>query len=102
MSKTTLEPSPVPRGISAGEERTKLYKLCYRNLPAYRKELVGANYEWYGLDIARIASEIGISKQKVSGWMKNNSIPGQRVAAMIALDDSTLTFEKLGPFITSR
>lgn len=96
-------PSPIPRGSSAGEERTGLYVLCYANLPFHRK--VSRNRkgdEWRGLDIERISKEIGVSKQKISMWMKNNSLPGQRVKAMIGLEGGTLTFETLGPFINTR
>lgn len=106
MTKTsaqTIGPSPVPRGISARQDRTPLYTLCYHALPHHQKVIPGANdNEWRGLDVEKIATDIGISKQKVSGWFQKNSLPGQRVAAMIALKGSTLTFESLGPFITSR
>lgn len=96
-------PSPIPRGISAGNERTGLYILCYENLPRHRKitkNRLGG--EWRGLDIEAIADEIGISKQKVSEWMKKDRLPGRRVAAMICLRGSLLTYDKLGPFINTR
>lgn len=99
----TLDPSPVPRGITAKQPRTGLYVLCYRCLPDHHKIIPSlSGEEWRGLDVAKIAEEIGVSKQKVSAWFKQNSLPGQRVAAMVGLKNSTLTFEKLGPFITSR
>jgi hypothetical protein len=104
MTDMTEElPSPVPRGISAGEERSELYVLCYKSLPEHRKlnRSVGGN-EWRGLDIDKIANEIGISTQKVSFWMQQNRVPGQRISAMIALDGSKLTYETLGPFINTR
>jgi len=96
-------PSPIPRGSSAGEERTDLYVLCYRSLPLHRKVIKNRKgEEWRGLDIERISKEIGVSKQKISMWMKQNSLPGQRVKALIGLEGSTLTFETLGPFINAR
>jgi hypothetical protein len=106
MNATTINengPSAVPRGISAGQERTALYTLCYHALPNHQKTIpFNSGDEWRGLDVEKIAADIGISKQKVSGWFQQNSLPGQRVAAMIALEGGTLTFEKLGPFIRSR
>ena len=96
-------PSPVPRGVSAGNERTDLYILCYENLPQHRKITRNrSGGEWRGLDIEKIAGEIGISKQKVSEWMKINRLPGRRVGAMMSLTGSTLSYSDLGPFINSR
>ncbi len=101
--KSKLGPSPVPRGVSAGNERTDLYILCYENLPLHRKITRNrSGGEWRGLDIEKIANEIGISKQKVSEWMKRDRLPGRRVAAMIGLAGSSLTYSELGPFINTR
>lgn len=102
-TETNNGPSPIPRGITAGNERGGLYILCYANLPQHRKitkNRLGG--EWRGLDIEAIADEIGISKQKVSEWMKKDRLPGRRVAAMIGLRGSLLTYDKLGPFINTR
>lgn len=97
------KPSPIPRGRSAGEERTALYALCFCNLPNHQKVIsYKRGNEWRGLDIDKIAKEIGIAPQKVSLWMTQNRLPGQRVKAMIELVGSTLNYEKLGPFIKSR
>lgn len=99
----TITPSPVPRGSSAGNERTELYVLCFQNLPMHRKTTRNRKgQEWHGLDIEKISEEIGVSKQKVSAWMKQNSLPGQRMKAMINLQGSSLTFDTLGPFINTR
>jgi hypothetical protein len=99
----TLAPSPIPRGTSAGEQRTPLYEMCFFNLPKHRKvsRSLRGN-EWRGLDIDKIALSLDVSKQKVSLWMKKNMLPGQRVTQMINLPGSTLTYEKLGPFINTR
>lgn len=103
VKTTDHGPSLIPRGISAGNERTPLYVLCYENLPKHRKITKNrSGDEWRGIDIERIAENLGISKQKVSEWMKNNRLPGQRVAALIALEGSKLTYDNLGPFINSR
>lgn len=93
----------VTRGLNAGSERTELYKLCFKSLELYQKQ---ANNFGGGvclvLDIEKISKEINISKQKVSSWFKNNQLPGQRVKALMKLSGSTLTFNDLGPFLTSR
>ena len=102
MTDNELKPSPVPRGISAGQERTELYALCFKHLPMHRKAISQKSGEWHGLDIDKISKEIGVSTQKVSGWMQENRIPGRRVAAMIGLEDSTLTYALIGPFINTR
>ncbi len=99
----TVGPSPIPRGATAGGERTPLYVLCYLGLPDHRKIVTSRNDEvWRGLDIEKISKEIGVSKQKISMWMKDNQLPGQRVAALIGLPGSLLSYEKLGPFIKTR
>ena len=101
-TETNKGPSPIPRGITAGNERTGLYILCYEHLPRHRKITQNrAGEMWRGLDIEAIAQEIGISKQKVSEWMKKDRLPGRRVAAMIELRGSLLTYDKLGPFINT-
>ena len=98
-----FEPSPIPRGISAGNERSELYILCCNHLPNHRKVVSSKrNNIWRGLDIEKISNEIGVSKQKISSWMKNNRVPGQRVGALIKLDGSTLSYEKIGPYISTR
>lgn len=97
------QPSPIPRGRSAGAERTQLYSLCYANLPGHRKVVPSKRgVDWRGLDIEKIGNDIGVSPQKVSLWMKRNSMPGQRIKAMIELEGSTLTYEVLGPYINTR
>ena len=102
MTKTTVAPLTIPRGKSAGGTRSPLYMLCYENLPDYRKVSEEKHETWHSLDTKRIAKEINVSYQKVSGWMQKNSLPGQRVNQMIGLKGSTLTYDKLGPFISSR
>lgn len=97
------KPSAIPRGTSAGNERTGLYVLCYEKLPMHRKVTKNRKGEvWHGLDIEKISAEIGVSKQKISMWMKQNGLPGQRMKALIDLEGSKLTFESLGPYINSR
>lgn len=97
------KPSPIPRGRSAGAQQSDLYHICFENLPMHRKAI---DYKkaatWHGLDIRKIAKDIGVAPQKVSVWMKQNRMPGQRVKAMIDLSGSTLNYEKLGPFINTR
>lgn len=101
-SKDQIKPSPIPRGKNAGQERNGLYLMCFNNLPKHHKVSTNIKGEaWHGLDLEKISSEINVSKQKISLWMKENSLPGKRVRALIGLKGSTLTFEKLGPFINT-
>lgn len=99
----TEKPSPIPRGTSAGNERTDLYVLCFSKLPMHRKVTENRKGEvWRGLDIKKISEEIDVSTQKISMWMKQDSLPGQRIKALIDLEGSQLTFADLGPYINSR
>ena len=103
MLDNEITPSPVPRGISAGQERSTLYTLCFKHLPNHRKVIPLRKADaWNGLDIEKISKEISVSTQKVSGWMKEDALPGRRVAALINLSGSSLTYELLGPFINTR
>lgn len=103
MTDNNHEPSLIPRGISAGSEQSDLYKLFYRCLPKHRKELPLKTGEvWKGLDLTKISKEINVSKQKISAWLKNNAVPGQRVKSLMSLPGSTLTFDAIGPYINSR
>jgi ribosomal protein S16 len=96
-------PSPILRGRSAGEARTALYQLCFANLPNHRKVVPTRKAEeFHVLDIKKISTEIGISEQKVSKWMQDGLLPGQRVPAMVNLQGSNLTYEMLGPYINTR
>lgn len=93
-------PSLIPRGASAGMEPSKLYKLCYKKLPKHRKSTESSRGTiWRGLDIGKISEEIGVSKQKVSGWMKDNRIPAKRIQAMCNLEESEFVQEDLWPFV---
>lgn len=102
--KTTEEmlPSPVQRGISAGEERTAFYTLCYAHLPHHRNVIEGKRGDWRGIDVGKISNEIGVSRQKISGWFKDNKLPGQQILNLINLEGSTLTFDLLSPFVNVR
>lgn len=102
--KTTEEmlPSPVQRGITAGQERTEFYTLCYANLPNHRKLIQGKSGSWNGIDVGKISNEIGVSRQKISGWFKDNKLPGQQITNLIDLEGSTLTFALLKPFVNVR
>lgn len=103
MTDLNQEPSLIPRGISAGEEPSALYKLFYRCLPNHRKEMPLKSGEvWRGVDITKIGLEIKVSKQKISAWLKNDALPGQRVKSLMALEGSTITYQEIGPFINSR
>ena len=93
-------PSPIPRGKTAGQEPTELYKLCYEKLPKHRKTTETARgIVWRGLDISKISEEIGVSKQKISNWMKMNQLPPKRILVICNLSGAKIKPEDLWPFV---
>ena len=79
-----------------GRQPSELYTLCFRHLPKHRK------FEGdHGLlNVAAISEQIGVSRQKVFLWLKNNRIPAHRVLEMVNLDGSELTLDILKPYMS--
>ena len=80
-----------------GRQPSELYTLCFRHLPKHRK------FEGdHGLlNVAAISEQIGVSRQKVFLWLKNNRLPAHRVLEFVELTGSLLTMDLLRPFMTS-
>lgn len=91
MSETSNSAKIVP-----GRRPSELYKLCFEQLPLHRK-IEGDNAV---LDVARISEEIGVSRQKIFLWLKNNRMPAHRVLQFVDLPRSKLTLETLKPYMT--
>lgn len=79
-----------------GRRPSVLYVLCFEHLPEHQKT-EGRNSV---LDVPRIAKEIGVTKQKVWLWLKENAIPAHRMFQFCELAGSKLTPEILKPFTT--
>ena len=92
MSETTHNSEIVP-----GRRPSDLYKLCFQHLPKHQK----IEADNAVLDVAKISTEIGVSRQKIFLWLKNNKLPAHRVLEFVELTGSQLTMEKLRPFMTS-
>ena len=74
------------------EKNEELLRLLTENLPKHRRKN-GT------ISLRKIAISLGISRQAVSQWPIRGRIPSKRVNALINLPGSTLTKEKLYPFI---
>ena len=92
MSETTDNTQIVP-----GRRPSDLYKLCFKHLPQHQK----IEADNAVLDVAKISSEIGVSRQKIFLWMKNNKLPAHRVIEFVELTGSALTMDLLRPYMTS-
>lgn len=92
MSETTDNTEIIP-----GRRPSELYKLCFRHLPQHQK--IEANNAV--LDVAKISQDIGVSRQKIFLWMKNNRLPAHRVLEFVDLKGSELTLDLLKPYMTS-
>ena len=100
---STTNPSPIQRGINVGKDRSELYLKLYRGLPNHISEVTLRSGEVRRtLNVAEVASEIGVSKQKFSEWMKRGSLPGGRIAAILELSGCTLKAEDMLQFIHQR
>lgn len=92
MSETSDNSQIVP-----GRRPSELYKLCFKYLPSHQK----IEADNAVLDVAKISEDIGVSRQKIFLWLKNNRLPAHRVLEFVELAGSQLTMELLRPFMTS-
>lgn len=91
MSETANSAKIVP-----GRRPSELYILCFKHLPLHQK-IEGENAV---LDVGKLSDEIGVSRQKIFLWLKNNRIPAHRVIQFIDLPRSRLTLEILKPYMS--
>lgn len=69
-------------------------------LPTYKTETRGERFK-YGLNVAKMAQDIGVTKKTVFEWLLKNELPGRRAKQLTGLAGSTLTMADLEHFITS-
>ena len=91
MSDTSDSTNIIP-----GRRPSELYKLCFAHLPRHQK--IEANNAV--LDVAKISEEIGVSRQKIFLWLKNDRLPAHRVLEFVELAGSKLTMDLLRPFMS--
>lgn len=92
MSETADNTEIVP-----GRRPSDLYKLCFKHLPKHQK----IEADNAVLDVAKISQDIGVSRQKIFLWMKNNRLPAHRVLEFVDLEGSTLTMDLLRQYMSS-
>lgn len=82
--------------LSMGNARdSKLYALFLKNLPSHQSE-----HFPNVLNCNKLGNDLGISDKAIYRWFDNEYVPGRRVRALINLEGSTLTAEKLLPFLS--
>ncbi len=81
-------------------KKPQLWIVLRQNLPNHKKDFKGEQTK-YGLNVTKIAEDVGVTEKSVFEWLMNNQVSGRRVKQLIALDGSTLTITLLEPFLTS-
>lgn len=71
-----------------------LSRILYFHLPSYRSERRTIS----GLDVVKIAEDLGVTPHVLHNWMRRNRIPKNQIEAFVYLENSRLTEETLLPF----
>lgn len=77
---------------------SELYMLFYDKLPQHRHPSRAGEV----LNMTRLSTDLGVSKQKIWLWLKENRLPATRLMQVIDLSGSRFKMEDLAPYITTK